>query len=88
MVLFNDIWKELVRATRSRNNNEEQDEILRAVNQDQRAIAAKDSWDELRADTEYTWAGTAIQLPSNVLGIDLVWDDTNGIEFKHRKDLI
>ena len=84
MILFGDIWDEIVDATRTKNNPEEQARNLRRVNQDQLAIAAKDSWEELRDSAEYTWASAAIQLPANVLGIDLVWDDTNGIEFLPR----
>lgn len=66
---------------RAEQNPEEQQRALRRLNQDALAIALRDSWADLRQRSELTWGGSALQLPSNLAGIDLVWDDDNGIEY-------
>jgi hypothetical protein len=81
MILFGDIFDEVVRAMRAEQNPEEQRRAMRRLNQDQLAIALRDSWADLRSVLELEWAGSALQLPSNLAGIDLVYDDLNDIEY-------
>jgi len=81
MVLFGDVYDDVVRAMRAEQNPEEQQRALRYLNQDAAAIALRDSWADLRVRLDITWGGTAVQLPANLAGIDLVWDDLNGIEY-------
>jgi len=81
MILFGDIFDEVVRAMRAEQNPDEQQRALRRLNQDQIAIARRDSWAELRVRLELEWAGTALRLPANLAGIDLVYDDLNDVEY-------
>jgi hypothetical protein len=71
-----------VAAMRAQQNPKEQQYALRRLNQDMYALAMRDSWLDLRV--KITVSGTSAQLPSDLIGIDLVWDDQNGIEFLHR----
>jgi hypothetical protein len=84
MVLFGDILEEVIRAMRASQNPEEQARILRRLNQDLFALALMDSWADLRKKQTISWTGTAVQLPSNLVGIDLVWDDVNEIQYHAR----
>jgi len=84
MVLFGDIFIELVSAMRAENNEPEQEKALRRVNMKLREIARLDSWAEMRDVIELSYASAPIQLPSNLLGIDLVWDDIAEIEYHDR----
>lgn len=81
MVLFGDIFDEVVRAMRAEQNPEEQQRALRYLNQDAMSIALRDSWEDLRVKMDISWAGTDTQLPSNMAGVDLIWDDDNEIEY-------
>jgi len=85
MFLFGDTFTELISAMRAENNEPEQDKALRRVNMKLREIARLDSWAEMRNVLEsLSYSGSAIQLPSNLIGIDLVWDDTAEIEYHDR----
>jgi len=84
MVLFGDVFTEVIRAMRAERNPEEQERAMRYLNQDALAIGLRDSWADLRVRAEYTYTGSAIQLPSNLAGIDLLWDDINGTEYQPR----
>ena len=84
MILFGDIFTELVSAMRAEDNDPEQEKALRRVNMKLREIARLDSWAEMREKIELSYASTPIQLPSNLLGIDLVWDDTAEIQYHDR----
>jgi hypothetical protein len=84
MILFGDIYKEVIAAMRAESNPEQQAKARRRINSDYRAIVARDSWADLRDMKTLSWAGSPIQLPSNIQGIDLVWDDLNGLEFLRR----
>jgi hypothetical protein len=84
MVLFGDIFDEVVFAMRAKNNADEQARARRKLNEDYQAIAHEDSWAEMRDIEELTWTGDAVQLPANLFGIDLVWDDDYEIEFLPR----
>ena len=84
MILFGDIFTEVITAMRAENNPEQKAKARRRINSDYRAIAARESWAQLRENMELTWAGDPLQLPSNVQGIDLVFDELNGLEFLPR----
>ena len=75
MFLFGDVFTELKSAMRAENNPKEQEKALRRANMKLREIAKLDSWAEMREVMELSYTGSAVQLPSNLLGIDLVWDD-------------
>jgi len=84
MFLFGDVFTELKSAMRAENNIPEQDKALRRVNIKLREIAKLDSWAEMRQKIELSYSGSAVQLPSNLLGIDLVWDDDTEVEYHDR----
>lgn len=84
MFVFGDIFTEIVSAIKAENNPSEQEMALRRTNMKLRDIAKLDSWEEMRLMTELSYSGDAIQLPSNLLGVDLVWDDDNEIEYHDR----
>jgi len=81
MILFKDIKDETILAMRAKNNPDEQARAIRKLNEDYQALAPKASWDEMRDMEEISWTGEEVQLPSDMLGIDLVWDDINAIQF-------
>jgi hypothetical protein len=84
-VLFNDVLEEILWPTRSHTDPDRVARYTRMLNQDCRAIALKESWIDLRVKETFDWDGsTPIQLPSCVLGLDLVWDDTYEIDFIER----
>ena len=84
MFLFGDVFTELKSAMRAENNPKEQEKALRRANMKLREIAKLDSWAEMREVMELSYTGSAVQLPSNLLGIDLVWDDNNEIQYHDR----
>lgn len=84
MILFGDIFDNVVRAMRAEDSPAEQDRALRRLNQDAQAIGRKESWAMLRERMEIAWAGVPVLLPANLAGIDLVWDEDNAIEFTGR----
>jgi len=85
MILFGDIFNEVVWAAQMQRNPEGLNRITRRLNMDLRAICARESWADLRREATYTWDGsTPIQLPSNLVGIDMVWDDAHEIEYLPR----
>ena len=84
MILFGDVFDDLVEACHAGSNPTVQAKIRRRVNTDNKAICAKESFAGLRRKTTISYAGSAVQLPSNMLGIDLVWDDTYEIEYISR----
>ncbi len=84
MILFKDIFAEVIYGMRAKGDPEGQARALRKLNEDYQSLAREDSWEEMRAVKEITWTGDAVQLPSNLIGIDLVWDDDYEIEFLPR----
>lgn len=84
MILYGDVFDNIVRAMRAGDNTVEQERIHRRLNQDAQAIARRDSWAMLRQTLDITWDDTAVQLPSDLIGIDMVWDDTNKVEYLPR----
>lgn len=81
MILFSDIFDNVVRAMRAEDSPAEQDRALRRLNQDAQAIGRKESWAMLRERLEVSWSGAPLLLPSNLVDFDLVWDEDNAIEF-------
>ena len=84
MYIFGDTFKEITDAMQAENNPDEISKALRVCNMKLRDIAKLDSWEEMRDVAEVEYSGDAVQLPSNLIGIDLVWDDTNEIEYFDR----
>ena len=84
MFLFGDIFTELISAMRAETKPAEQEKALRRVNMKLREIAKLASWAEMRQKIALSYLGDAMQLPSNLLGIDLVWDDDSEIEYHDR----
>ena len=84
MILFGDILNDVLRAIRAERNLLEQKRAIGKLNQNAQAIALKDSWQLLRRRLEISWTGTPVQLPGDLIGIDLVWDDANQIEYHAR----
>jgi len=84
MILFKDIFDEVVYGMRAKNDPDGQARALRRLNEDYQSLAREDSWEEMRAVKEIIWSSSAVQLPANLLGIDLVWDDDYEIEFLPR----
>jgi len=85
MVQFGDITRQLLHYSQAVNNPEQKAFIMRQVNSDYRSLAAKESWGDMRKMLAVTWDGDPVQLPSDLQGIDLVWDDTNYLHFLERK---
>ena len=83
-ILFGDALDEVVEAMRAQDNEPRKDKARRRLNADYQALAKKESWLGLRKKTTLTYAGSELQLPSNLIGIDMVWDDTNKLEFMGR----
>lgn len=85
MILFGDIFDNVVRAMRAEDSVHEQQRAMRRLNQDCQAIGRKESWAMLRDTLSISWsAGTPYLLPSDLIGIDLVWDEDNYIEYVGR----
>jgi len=84
MILFGDIFADAVHAAKARNNPEEQERVHRLLNNHYQTIARKESWGDMRDFTQLTWSGSEVQLPADLIGIDLVWDDDYEIEFIKR----
>jgi len=84
MFIFGDAYDEVIDALNAKSNLDEQAKALRRLNIDLRAISHMDSWAEMREVSEISYGGDAVQLPSNMIGIDLVWDDDNEIEYFNR----
>ena len=82
--VYKDSFDEMVVATNAKSNTELQDRITRRANQEIRSIARIDSWFEMRRKLEITYSGSPVMLPPNLIGIDLVWDDTYYIEYIDR----
>lgn len=53
--------------------------VLRRLNIAYFDIARETSWQEMRRTTSLTFTGSPILLPSDLLGIDAVWNDNNGV---------
>ena len=84
MFMLKDAFDEVVDATLAKRNPELQTKIMVKFNQWLRYIARKDSMSELRRKLEISYDGDPVQLPPNFIGADLVWDDTNSIEYIDR----
>jgi hypothetical protein len=83
-VLYGDVLDEAVDACRASAHPDKIKRIDRRINNDYQAIAKMASWAELRTTKTLTKAD-AIQLPSNMIRIDLVEDEDNGIQYMDRK---
>lgn len=84
MILYGDLHESIIRDVNGGKNPTLISAVGRRINMKLQYIAAKDSWADLREKLEITYDNDPVQLPSNLLGIDLVWDDTNEIEFFER----
>jgi len=84
MFILKDAYDEVVEATNAQSKPELQKRIMRRLNQDIRSIAWMDSWFDLRRKLEISYSSSAVMLPPNLIGIDLVWDDTHQIKYIDR----
>ena len=83
-ILYGDVFDEVVEAMRAGGSVSGKAKAGRRLNSDYQALAIMESWAEMRRKIEITYSGSAVQLPSDLLGIDLVWDDTYDIEYLGR----
>lgn len=81
MFILGDVYDEVIDAMKGRNNPDYQERAMRRFNLDLRAISRLTSWAEMRRKIQITYSGEAFLLPANLIGIDLVWDDDNEIEY-------
>jgi len=79
------MYDELVDILRAGSDTEMQNRIWRNLNYERFELCREVSWEALRCDPvtlDFTTAdSTGLWLPSDLYGIDVVWDDTNGVEF-------
>jgi len=83
-ILYGDVFDEVVEAMRADGSESGKAKAGRRLNSDYQALAIMESWAEMRKNIEITYSGSAIQLPSDLIGIDLIWDDTYEIEYLGR----
>jgi len=84
MYMLGDSYDDVVQAMKGKNNPDYQKKAMRRFNMDLRSISRLTSWSEMRKKLVVPYEGIAIQLPPNLIDIDLVWDDVSEIEFIRR----